>query len=71
VCEAWDNCGKCHSSKLEKIQLDAARIETGLPIFTRLILHISKLAGNHGFTLNRDGCVCDGMSFSRIPDIFL
>ena len=47
VCEVWDNCGKCHSSKLEKIQLDAARIVTGLPIFTRLILHISKLAGNH------------------------
>jgi hypothetical protein len=25
VCEIWDNCGLCYSSKLEKLQLDAAR----------------------------------------------
>jgi hypothetical protein len=33
--EAWKNCGTCHSNKLEKLQLDAARNVTGLPIFTR------------------------------------
>jgi hypothetical protein len=47
VCEAWDNCGTCHSNKLEKIQLEAARIVTGLPNLQKLILYISKLAGNH------------------------
>ena len=30
ACEVWNNCGKCHSSKLETLQLD-----TALPIFTR------------------------------------
>jgi hypothetical protein len=28
--EIWDNCGVCYSTKLEKLQLDAARIVTGL-----------------------------------------
>jgi hypothetical protein len=32
ACEIWDNCGVCYSTKLEKLQLDAARIVTGLPI---------------------------------------
>ena len=32
--EVWDNCGLCLSSKLERLQLEAARIVTGLPIFT-------------------------------------
>ena len=35
ACEIWDNCGVCYSTKLEKMQLDAARIVTGLPIFTK------------------------------------
>ena len=35
ACEIWDNCGVCYSTKLEKLQLDAARIVTGLPIFTK------------------------------------
>jgi hypothetical protein len=35
ACEIWDNCGVCYSTKLEKVQLDAARIVTGLPIFTK------------------------------------
>jgi hypothetical protein len=35
ACEIWDNCGIGYSDKLEKIQLDAARIVTGLPIFTK------------------------------------
>jgi hypothetical protein len=29
------NCGIGYSDKLEKLQLDAARIVTGLPIFTK------------------------------------
>ena len=33
ACEVWDNCGIGYSDKLEKLQLDAARIVTGLPIF--------------------------------------
>jgi hypothetical protein len=33
--EIWDNCGVCYSTKLEKLQLDAARIVTGLTIFTK------------------------------------
>ena len=35
ACEVWDNCGICKSNKLEQLQLEAARIVTGLPIFTR------------------------------------
>ena len=35
ACEIWDNCGMCYSTKLEKLQLDAARNVTGLPIFTK------------------------------------
>ena len=34
ACEVWDNCGKGNANKLEKMQLEAARIITGLPIFT-------------------------------------
>jgi hypothetical protein len=30
-----NNCGIGYSDKLEKLQLDAARIVTGLPIFTK------------------------------------
>jgi hypothetical protein len=35
ACEVWNNCGIGYSDKLEKLQLDAARIVTGLPIFTK------------------------------------
>jgi hypothetical protein len=28
IFEIWDNCGVCYSTKLEKLQLDAARIVT-------------------------------------------
>jgi hypothetical protein len=35
ACEVWDNCGIGYSDKLEKLQLDAARIVTGLSIFTK------------------------------------
>jgi hypothetical protein len=30
----WDNCGVSNSCNLERLQLEAARIITGLPIFT-------------------------------------
>lgn len=33
-CEVWDNCGAINSTRLEKLQLEAARIITGLPTFT-------------------------------------
>ncbi|PJE78524.1 hypothetical protein CI610_02532 [invertebrate metagenome] len=35
ACEVWDNCGTTNSLLLEKINLEAARIVTGLPIFTK------------------------------------
>jgi hypothetical protein len=35
ACELWDNCGIGNSLKLEQLQLEAARIITGLPIFTK------------------------------------
>ena len=45
ACEIWDNCGVCYSTKLEKLQLDAARIVTGLPIFTKQINYTQKQDG--------------------------
>ena len=35
ACEVWDNWGIGYSDKLEKHQLDAARIVAGLSIFTK------------------------------------
>jgi hypothetical protein len=41
ACELWDNCGIGNSQKLEQLQLEAARIVTGLPIFIKTeILYI-------------------------------
>jgi hypothetical protein len=34
TCEVWYNCGVSNSCKLERLQLEVARITTGLPIFT-------------------------------------
>jgi hypothetical protein len=34
ACEVWDNCGVSNSYKLERLQLEAAIIITGLPIST-------------------------------------
>jgi hypothetical protein len=34
--EVWDNCGQIHSDRLEKVQLEAARIVTGLPSFASI-----------------------------------
>ena len=36
ACEVWDNCGTVYSNRLEQLQLEAARIVTGLPIFTNV-----------------------------------
>ena len=35
ACEVWDNCGISNSCKLERLQLEAARIITRLAIFTK------------------------------------
>jgi hypothetical protein len=34
--EVWDNCGQFNSDRLEKLQLEAARIVTGLTCYTSL-----------------------------------
>jgi hypothetical protein len=31
--EVWDNCGQANCNRLEKIQIEAARIVTGLSIY--------------------------------------
>ena len=33
-CEVWDNCGQMNADRLEKINLEAARIITGLTIYS-------------------------------------
>ena len=35
ACELWDNCGIGNLQNLEQLQLEAAMIVTGLPIFTK------------------------------------
>jgi hypothetical protein len=39
----WDNYGIGYSDRLEKLQLDAARIVTGLPIFTKSVLNVHSI----------------------------
>ena len=34
--EVWDNCGQTYSARLENVQLEAARIVTGLPSFASI-----------------------------------
>jgi hypothetical protein len=34
--EVWDNCGQVNSDRLENLQLEAARIVTGLTCYTSL-----------------------------------
>jgi hypothetical protein len=41
--EVWDNCGVGNSNKLDHLQLEAARIVTGLPIFASSILIYKEL----------------------------
>jgi hypothetical protein len=43
ACEVWDNCGVGNSNKLDHLQLEAARIATGLPIFAISILIYKEL----------------------------
>jgi hypothetical protein len=47
ACKVWDNCGIGYSEKIEKLQLDAPRIVTGLPIFTNRSIHILRQVGKH------------------------
>jgi hypothetical protein len=41
--EVWDNCGVGNSNKLDQLQLEAARIVTGLLIFASSILIYKEL----------------------------
>jgi hypothetical protein len=41
--EVWDNCGVGNSNKLNQLQLEDARIDTGLPIFASSILMYKEL----------------------------
>ena len=43
ACEVWDNCGVGNSSKLDRLQLEAAGIVIGLPIFASSILIYKEL----------------------------
>ena len=42
--EVWDNCAVGNSNKLDQLQLEAARIVTGLPIFASSILIYKELS---------------------------
>ena len=46
ACEVWDNCNKSSENKLENVQLQAARIITGLPLFTKKEYIYRELAWN-------------------------
>ena len=37
--EVWDNCGQVNSDRLEKLQLEAARIVTGLTCYTNCMFY--------------------------------
>ena len=43
ACEVWDNCGVGNSNKLDQLQLEAAIIGSGLPIFASSILIYKEL----------------------------
>jgi hypothetical protein len=43
ACEVWDNCRVGNSNKLDHLQLEAASIVTGLPIFASSILIYKEL----------------------------
>ena len=36
ACEVWDGCNLSDTNRLEQVQLNAARIVTGLPVFSSL-----------------------------------
>jgi hypothetical protein len=67
--EVWDNCGQINSDRLEKVQLEAARIVTGLPSFASInsieadsinlsmcLVHLQSLLN----TIPKCLCVCTG-----------
>jgi len=43
ACEVWDNRGEMYTKTLENIQLEAARIVTGLPVFTKKVFRYREL----------------------------
>ena len=46
ACEVWGGCSKTDEEKLERVQLEAARIVTGMPLFASRESHfILKLVG--------------------------
>ena len=49
ACELWDGCSQQDSDNLEKLQIEAGRIVTGLPLFAsrQSILSILKRVGNY------------------------
>ena len=47
ACAVLENCGLGNYNKLDPLQVGAARIVTGLPIFASSILIYKELAGNH------------------------
>ena len=56
ACELWDNCGIGNSQKLEQLQLEAARIVTGLSIFLpKLKFYIERQVGNYYLGDGREG----------------
>ena len=52
ACEVWDNFGVGNCNKIDQLQLEAARIVTGLPIFASSIL-IYKELGKESLTERR------------------
>ena len=46
--EVWDGCLINDTNRLEQVQLNAARIVTGFPIFASLHLYTLKLIGEFG-----------------------
>ena len=47
ACEVWDNCGIGYSDKLEKLQLDSARIITGYTFLQNRSIHMLRQVGKH------------------------
>jgi hypothetical protein len=47
ACELWDGCSQQDSDNLEKLQIEAGRIVTGLPLFAVVNLSILKRVGNY------------------------
>ena len=46
-CEVWDNCSKMDNDRLEKLQLEAARIVTGLTAYLSWVSLYQENGGNY------------------------